>query len=268
MSCALTAYSVKIVASGETAIKGAIAREVLYEWNADRSWEEKKAFLPLLCEQAGETPPADLLVAFFRASQKSCSSPDIDLEIQRHAGRPILIYISEARTDFAGAEFPDLKSSFPAEAMIDSFKDEKEFRSKFARKIDALVRYHRQFKTGAEVSTGPASASSNARPAAQKFSQRAQDLLVSACDDPEAYVARMKDSRGLKIQVNGRQVVEAGDPDSAAQWESAFNELLDAGLIRDAGYNGQLFQISSKGFAYLETLGKHPIGYIAELGGM
>jgi hypothetical protein len=39
-------------------------------------------------------------------------------------------------------------------------------------------------------------------------------------------------------------------------------------FIRDAGCNGQLFQISTKGFDFLKTIGKTPVGYIAELGGM
>jgi len=91
---------------------------------------------------------------------------------------------------------------------------------------------------------------------------------MNACDDPEAYIGRIKDSRGLKIQVNGRQLVEQNNPESAAEWERAFEELLAGGLIHDVGCNGQLFQISGKGFEFLETLGKFPIGYIAELGGM
>lgn len=101
-----------------------------------------------------------------------------------------------------------------------------------------------------------------------EYSKWAQALLVQACDDPEVYLARRKDARGVSIQVNGRQFIEPGNAESAAQWDGAFGELIAAGLIRDAGCNGQLFQISAQGFEFLETLGKHPIGYIAELGGM
>ncbi len=103
-------------------------------------------------------------------------------------------------------------------------------------------------------------------PAAPEYSKLAQSLLVQACDDPEAYIGHLKDSRGLKIQVNGRQVVDQSKPESMAEWEEAFQELVRHGLVRDAGCNGQLFQISHAGFQFLETLGKYPIGYIAELG--
>jgi len=72
----------------------------------------------------------------------------------------------------------------------------------------------------------------------------------------------------LKIQANGKQLVEQGDPATVAKWDGAFEELLAGGFIRDAGCNGQLFQISAKGFDFLKSLGKSPVGYIAELGGM
>jgi hypothetical protein len=51
-------------------------------------------------------------------------------------------------------------------------------------------------------------------------------------------------------------------------WENAFHELLHGGYIREAGFHGQLYQISAKGFDLLKTLGKTPVGYIAEMGGM
>jgi hypothetical protein len=264
MSCALTAFSVKIATSGEMAIKGIIAREVIYDWNAARSWEEKKALLPLPL-QDDAAGPADLLVAFFRPAQQ-VTSADLEIERQLESGRPTLIYFSEARTDFADEDedadvLQELKKRYPAEAMIDSFKDEKELRAKLARQLETLVRYHAYFRTQGEISAPSKSAPTG-------VSKSAQTLLIGACDDPEAYLARMKDSRGIKIQVNGHQFVEHGNPDSAAQWDGAFNELLAADMIRDAGCNGQLFQISSRGFEFLETLGKKPIGYIAELGGM
>jgi hypothetical protein len=96
----------------------------------------------------------------------------------------------------------------------------------------------------------------------------AQTILVEACDDFEAYIGRTRMNGVLRIQANGKQLVEQTDAESLAKWEGAFSELLDGGYIRDAGCNGQLFQISPKGFEFLKTLGKSPVGYIAELGGM
>jgi hypothetical protein len=264
-------------------MEGVIAREVIYEWNAAHAWEQRKALLPThgssSCSSgSAEHHPdsaSDLLVAFFCTSQGAPSDEvahgtDQEVEQQLKANRPALIYFSEGRVDFAHADAKEVagleqfKKRYPAEVVIDSFGDEKEFRAKFAQQLEAIVLRHPHFQSG--EGTNPAPVVAEAHPPAPAYSKSAQVLLINACDDPEAYIARMKDGRGVKIQVNGRQFVEPGDPASAAQWEGAFEELLNGGLIRDAGCNGQLFQISAKGFEFLETLGKYPIGYIAELG--
>jgi len=262
-------------------MEGHIARELVYDWNALHSWAEKKALLPLHGEDSSrstdsENSASDLLVAFFCTSRGTPSHEVTrgtmrEIERQLKAGNPALIYFSEARVGFTGADAEEnevlerFKKQFPAEALIDSFGDEKEFRAKFAQQLESTLGQHVHFQTGASPFQGTLP---ETHPPAPEYSKSAQALLLSACDDPEAYIARMKDVRGLRIQVNGRQFIEAGNPESAAQWEAAFNELLQHGLVRDAGCHGQLFQISPKGFEFLETLGKHPIGYIAELGGM
>jgi hypothetical protein len=272
MPSPVTAFSVKITAPGEVAIKAALAREVLYEWNGVRSWEEKKAFLPLPPDLGEGANSADLLITFFCGPQRtSIPAPARDQEIERQikSGHPVLIYFSEARTDLMALDaaearvLEDLKKSYPAEVMIESFKDEKELRAKLAQNLDTLVRYHMHFRTDSEISPPKADPHPSAPPA---YSKEAQTLLTNACDDPEVYLARTRDHRGIKIQVNGHQYVEAGNVESAKLWDDAFNELLKAGLIHDVGYN--LFQISAKGFEFLASIGKHPIGYIAELGGM
>jgi hypothetical protein len=269
MPSPLTAFSVKITAPGEVAIKVALAREAIYEWNSIRSWEEKKAFLPL-SPDAASAP--DLLITFFCGAPRAADPiPAHDQEIQQQikSGHPALIYFSEARNDLSAigaAEarvLEDLKKSYSTEVIIESFKDEKELRAKLAQNLDTLVRYHAHLRTDAEVSAPSSSAVPAAAPA---FSKEAETLLVNACDDPEVYLARTKDHRGIKIQVNGHQYVEAGNAESARLWDAAFDELIRAGLIHDVGYN--LFQISAKGFEFLASIGKHPIGYIAELGGM
>ena len=281
MPRALTAFSVKIASPGEMAIKGAIAREGIYDWNACHSWETGRALLPLQVEGSCPGFPVtetDLLLVFVSTAQgvpsdASARATDEEIERQLKAGRPAVVYFSEARVDFAGANAQEtrlleqFKARYPAQAVVDSFKDEKEFRAKFSQQIETILRYHPHFQTDAELpGTLESGTPEPARALAPSYSENAQRLLADACDDPEAYLARMKDARGIKIQVNGRQYVESGSAESAAKWDTAFEELLRGGLIRDVGCHGQLFQISRSGFEYLETLGKHPIGYIPELG--
>jgi hypothetical protein len=153
-------------------------------------------------------------------------------------------------------------------ASIDTYGNEKEFRAKFARQLESLLKTHEHFRA---IEAKPAT-TAEPKPLDPRrtgpLDPWAQRILVEACDDFEAYVGRSTLGGTLRIQANGKQLVEQTDPESLAKWESAFNELLHGAYIRDAGCNGQLFQITPKGFEFLKTLGKSPVGYIAELGGM
>lgn len=252
-----------------------IAREVICEWNAAHALEQKRIFLPL-DGKGSKTSSPDLLVAFF------CSSPGgsieqepggIEEEIEDHLRvvKPVLIYFSEARVDLKGAHvlqsgvLEEFKKRYMT-ATVDSYGDDKEFRAKFARHLEVTVTTHEHFKTTAAA---PITAPLPLDPRRTgPLTPWAQKILIEACDDFEAYIGRIKIGGTLKIQANGKQLVEQSTPEAVAKWESAFEELLSGGYIRDAGCNGQLFQISPKGFEFLKTIGKTPVGYIAELGGM
>jgi hypothetical protein len=259
-------------------MEAVVAREVVYEWNGGHSWTEGKALLPL--NRVSSSCPdhldssSDLLVAFFCARTGAPNQAAIEPEIERQVRekRPVLIYVSGGRADLdrgAGKEVPtveELRKRFGPEAPVEAFRDEKEFRARFTQQIESMLACHPHFRMKGEFSPADAAPAMTERhpTAPPEYSKLAQSLLMQACDDTEAYIGRVKDSRGLKIQVNGRQLVEK--PADAEAWEAAFQEILAAGLIRDAGFNKQLFQISPAGFKFLETLGKFPIGYIAELG--
>jgi hypothetical protein len=280
MPCALTAHSVKIASPGDSAMELIIAREVICEWNAHHALERKQILLPLCDGGIPASSPADLLVAFFSASQETLDEQAVHEtggEIERHlqAGRPALIYFSGARADFAAASeaqkkgWNDLRKRYESRAAIDSYGDEKEFRAKFSRQIDTTIGSHIHFKDDAPIPvsvTPPVAAA--VPPPERELTAFARTLLIEACEDFEAYIGRVKVGNTLKIQANGKQLVEPGKPDLIAIWDAAFEELLTGGYIRDAGCNGQLYQISPKGFDFLKSIGKTPVGYIAELGGM
>ena len=281
MPCAVTAFTVKIDSPGDAGMESIIAREVIYQWNASHSLEQKRVLIPLgnTGAPANKNSSGDLLVAFFCASQGvpdefSSQAVEGEIEKQIEAGRPVLIYFSEGRVDFGGVAvhrtraLDQFKKRFESHAVIDSFGDEKEFRAKFTRQLDTTIRTHAYFKGVAPACSAATQAGSAISSSTRELSKLARELLIEACEDFEAYIGWFKDDRTLKIQANGKQLVEQGNPKAAAMWESAFGELLTGGFIRDAGCNGQLFQISPKGFDFLKSIGKTPVGYIAELGGM
>jgi hypothetical protein len=274
MSTPATLFSVKIASPRDVAMEAAMACDVIREWNAGHALRENRVLLPL-----SENVPAagcDLLVAFLHPTPGApMETMEMEIESYLEDKKAVFIYLSEARTALghAGATHEDAercKARYAGRAVVDSFKDEKEFRARFAQQLEATLLLMPALAptTPPEVlpdaEPAPASAAPPAAPG--PISDLGRQLLFAACDDPEAYLGRLKDGNSLKIQANGEQFVPPGDAAAMAQWEAAFQEILDRGYIRDAGCHGRLFQISSAGFAYLKTQGKSPVGYIAELG--
>jgi hypothetical protein len=274
MPSTVTLYSVKIACPGDAAMELIVARDVIAQWNGRHALAQNRILLPLGEDVAGDAEH-DLLIEFFCGtavpSEADSSAAEDEIESQLRHGRPALIYFSDARVDLRGTDV--LQSAALEEfqkrhmtATVDSYGNEKEFRAKFGKQLEALLETHEHFKAQASAAVAEPKALDPRRTG--PLSPWAQTILVEACDDFEAYIGRMKIGGILRIQANGKQLVEQTDAESLAKWEDAFNELLEGGYIRDAGCNGQLFQISTKGFEFLKTLGKTPVGYIAEMGGM
>lgn len=274
MPSTVTAYSVKIATPRDAAHELYIAREVIADWNSQHALAEKRILLPLDAAHARDAAQVDMLIAFF------CNPPDVaadetpegieeEIETQLKAGKPVLIYFSEARAALTNG--PTWQCGTPDEfkkrymtAVVDTYESDKEFRAKFIRHLDTAIATHDHFK---EQAAAPAVEPKPLDPRRTgPLSPWAQSILIEACDDFEGYIGHLKVGGMLRIQANGKQLVEDSSPETIAKWEGAFNELLAGGYIRNAGYN--LFQISERGFEFLKTLGKTPVGYITELGGM
>ena len=246
-----------------------MACDVIREWNAAHALRDGKVLLPLT-----DSAPCtcDMLVAFLHPTPGApMATMEHEIEAYLAGKRSVFIYFSEARAAFGYAgEHADVercKARYAGRAVVDSFNDEKEFRARFAQQLEATLQLLPSLVPATPPEPLPDSEPSPAVAARDgEISDLARQILFAACEDAEAYLGRLKDGATLKIQANGQQLVPANDPAAAAQWEVAFNEILKHGLIRDAGCHGRLFQISNEGFAYLKTLGKAPVGYIAELG--
>lgn len=252
-----------------------IAREVIGEWNALHALEQKRILLPLGAQEKAAHAPVDVLVDFFIDTPGATTEVDDDvaeIEKQLAEGRPALIYFSEGRVDLTGQHAPegraliDFRKKYTA-AVIDSYVDEKEFRAKFAKQLDALIGSHAYFKAIMAPCAGKVAEPAPATK--ESLSESAQQILIEACDDYDSCIGRNKIGNTLKIQTNGKQLVENNDPATIAKWENAFQELLAGDLIKpNPGTNGQLFGVAPRGIAFLKSIGKTPVGYIAELGGM
>ncbi len=275
MPSKVSAFGVRIASPGDAAMEVVIAREVIVQWNAAHAFAEKRLLLPY--DNQDDAHPCDMLIAFFCGSsgapidRTGDTEEEIARQLREH--RPAHVYVSGARVDLIGREsdraqaLESIRKKY-SPATVDLYGDEKEFRAKFARHLEATVRTHVHFKIDAGAMSAREPAPASAPLADRSLSECARTILIEACDDFEGYIGRMKIGAMLRIQANGKQLVDHADSASVVRWDAAFEELLGGSYIRDAGCNGQLFQISPRGFDFLKTLGKMPVGYIAELGGM
>ena len=268
MSSPATLFSVKIASPRDVAMEAAMAFDVLREWNAVHALRDQKVLLPL----TDSTPcHCDMLVAFLHP-MPGVPMATMEKEIEAYLAdkRSVFIYLSEGRAAFGEdavhADVEHCKSRYAGRAVVDSFNDEKEFRARFAQQLEATMQLLPSLVPVTPPEPLPDIEPPPLAGKKEEISDLARQLLYAACEDAEAYLGRLKDGTTLKIQANGQQLVPPNDPESSARWEAAFNEILQRGLIRDAGCHGRLFQISSDGFAYLKAHGKTPVGYIAELG--
>jgi hypothetical protein len=272
MSTTAALFSVKIASPRDVAMEAAMACDVIREWNGAHALRDHKVLLPLTDSAPA---PCDMLVAFLHPTP-GAPMETMELEIESYLAekKSVFIYLSEARTAFGQATTHEdaerCKSRYAGRAVVDSFNDEKEFRARFAQQLESTLQLVPNLVPTTPPEPLPDAEPPKPAPVAPavdpEISELALKLLFAACDDPEAYIGRLKDGATLKIQANGQQFVPAGDPAAAAKWEAAFQEILDRKYVRDAGCHGRLFQISTEGFAYLKTKGKSPVGYIAELG--
>lgn len=273
MSHALVAYGVKIVSLGNNRAQIALARQVISEWNEQHAWRGQSIMIPVPEEFSEADSGADLLVAFIEADgidMKTLDQSEVGREIvaYQEKERPVLVYVSHHCTDFNAmtvcANKIEAWTVLLGEGVsVYSFGDEQEFRAKFSHRLEELVGVDPGLRRG----TGIPHYSLKEPISPEDLSRRARTLLLEASEDPETYIGVVKDSFSLKIQVNGRQLVAEVDQREMAEWEKAFQELLDLSLIKKSGCQGRLFQISDLGFEFLRSIGRAPVGYIPEQGG-
>lgn len=81
-----------------------------------------------------------------------------------------------------------------------------------------------------------------------QLTKDAFELLAEASKDNHGIVSRARTFGGMEIQTNGRSFAEMGNARSEARWDSALNELIDYGLVKDRGFKGEVFEVTHLGY--------------------
>jgi ribosomal protein S27E len=77
-------------------------------------------------------------------------------------------------------------------------------------------------------------------------------LAESACNDGE--ILAVRSSGGFHIQAGTTSFVEESSPRSEATWQSALDELVRRGFIRDRGHKGEVFGVTKEGYEFVDSM--------------
>lgn len=274
MAYAATAIQVMIASPGDVATERQIVREVIAEWNALHSRERAIALMPVGWET--HTSPelggraqelinerllahTDLLVGIFWTRVGSPTGKAISgsvEEIERHMdqGKPVMLYFSDVPVragSYDNAQYEALLQ-FKAWAMehglVEHFDSAEEFRSKFSRHLptalieNPYLRAQGSPPTTVEVTPAPAP---SLRPEAVKL------LKAAAQDDGRILVLEWLN--GSNIQA-GHIAFGDGNRREYARWKASLDQLVQWELVEPRGYEGEVFEVTDAGYAYVETL--------------
>ncbi len=274
-------YKVMIASPSDVVPERAIVREVLAEWNTVNADLRKTVLLPVSWEThvsptMGDRPQAiinkqvlkdcDLLVGVFwtrlGTPTGDYASGSVE-EFEEHikAGKPAMLYFSSSpvRPDSVDAEqYAELKSfkeSCKSRGIFKDYTDLSDFKEKFYRHLQLKLNQDEYFKLKAATTGGTTpEAVESILPDIPNLSKEAQVLLKEACRDPGGAILRLGTMSGFIVQTNNKQMVADDSPRTRAIWNSAVNELQDAGLIADRGHEGKVFDVTKKGYELAEFL--------------
>ena len=209
----------------------------------------------------------DLLVAVFwtrlgSPTGEAASGTVEEIEEHLKAGKPAMIYFSNApvRPDSIDeAQYRALRefrANCEARGLIETFESPSELQDKFGRQLIQLV-LDRWAGAGNDAAAEERKAlwrwEAGTRSDLPMLSDPAWALLREAAKDKNGTILRLLTMGGLSVQTNGRNFVEDREPKTEARWESVVRELSENGLIQDRGYKNEVFAVTDKGYAAVET---------------
>ncbi|MBW8041042.1 MAG: hypothetical protein FVQ85_13705 [Planctomycetes bacterium] len=85
------------------------------------------------------------------------------------------------------------------------------------------------------------------------LSKEAKELLLKAVQS-NGTIMRAHSMREKCIQVGDENIIQSQDPRTVAKWEGALDELEENEFIKDKGYKGEVFEVTSKGYNYADKI--------------
>jgi hypothetical protein len=272
MAYPATVIEVLIASPGDVKEERQAAREVILDWNRKFTKRVKLVLQPRMWEldgtpEIGSDPQdlinrqfvrdCDLVIAIFW-TRLGTKTPRADSgtveEISEHAeaGKPALIYFSSrpiAPREIDFAQYQSVETFYNGlreKAVLGRFSDSEDFRRRLFDHLDSAI--HTHFKTGAPalITTEPI------QPNHLNLNDKALALLSGTAKTDNKHLIRMNTVTGPQIWCQAAVFHQGSDSTAAIGWDSAIDELLYAGLLRDLNGKGQIFQLTQKGLDFLE----------------
>lgn len=248
------------------------------EWNAIHSLSRKIVLLPINWEynsfsSFGDRPQeiinhqllenADLLIGIFwtrigTPTGKAISGTVEEIDEHISSGKPTMLYFSNSKIDPDKLDAEQynavlkLKKEYQKNGLTHSFDSIENFRSQFQRQLSLVI-------NNSDFFLGPDEDSPDfiTMPELEEkldLSTEAKTLLIEGSEDPHGQIMNLKFMGGFEVQANRKKLNEDDSPRTEAKWEAAIDELRRFDLIKDVGYKGEIYSLTSKGFEIADML--------------
>lgn len=204
----------------------------------------------------------DLLVGVFwtriGTSTRDYASGTVE-EVEKHvkSDKPTMLYFSNQPVlpnSVDANQYKKLKEfqeSYKDKGLLETYDSLSDFKDKFYRQLQIKINEHEYFHVSNSESSSQPIASSGFSPL-PTLSTAAQTLLKEA--SLGGNILHLRTFGGTTIQANGKNLVSSNEHREIAKWEDALNELLNASLIHDIGYKGEIFQLTNEGYKWADII--------------
>lgn len=281
--------SVMIASPSDVPAERAMVRQILIEWNEIYSKRDHLVLMPVGWETHSSPElsgrpqdminerllaDSDLLIGIFWTrvgsdTGKAISGSIEEIDRHRAAGKPVMIYFSEAPVhpdSVDPAQYEKLKSFKKwamEEGLVQTYESLDDFRTKLQRQVPLALQQNSYLQSiiqpnGSDfgkANLDPDFASFRASP---PLSEAADTLLRSALKDGTILVLRTLG--GTHVQA-GRESFGGEGARDTARWTGAVDELIERGFLEDRGHKGEVYMVTNAGFEYGEELG-YPVGIL------
>jgi len=253
-------------------------RQVLHDWDYIHSHNKGIVLMPVAWEthsspELGQRAQdllndrllkeCDLLVAVFwtrLGTPTGMSQSGTVEEIQRHItqGKPAMVYFSTAPVAPESldldqfAKLKEFKGWCRSHGLVQEFENLEDFRQKFMRQLQITMKDNEYLvklvSAGAITDNGPNNELTERAGSVHQLSNEAKTLLCEAADSKDGMIINTKTFSGHLIQSNDRTFGDGMSRGSMARWEFALESLVDHGLIKPHGTDGQVFEITKRGY--------------------